>query len=71
MKSLVPLLYFFKKQIRFSLHSQKKNKKKHEDKTMPEPETDNNKLQITYFRTFKEHDLDVLLIENMRYYLVS
>lgn len=69
MKSLVPLLYFFKKQIRFSLHSQKKTKKKkHEDKTMPEPETDNNKL---YFRTFKEHDLDVLLIENMRYYLVS
>lgn len=70
MKSLVPLLFFFKKQIRFSLHSQKK-KKNHEDKTMPEPETDNNKLQITYFRTFKEHDLDVLLIENMRYYLVS
>jgi len=68
MKSLVPLLFFFKKQIRFSLHSQKKT---HEDKTMPEPETDNNKLQITYFRTFKEHDLDVLLIENMRYYLVS
>lgn len=65
MKSLVPLLFFFKKQIRFSLHSQKK--KTHEDKTMPEPETDNNKLQITYFRTFKEHDLDVLLIENMRY----
>ena len=69
MKSLVPLLFFFKKQIRFSLHSQKK--KTHEDKTMPEPETDNDKLQITYFRTFKEHDLDVLLIENMRYYLVS
>lgn len=65
MKSLVPLLFFFKKQIRFSLHSQKK--KTHEDKTMPEPETDNDKLQITYFRTFKEHDLDVLLIENMRY----
>lgn len=47
MKSLVPLLFFFKKQIRFSLHSQKKKTKKNQDKTMPEPETDNNKLHIS------------------------
>lgn len=38
---------------------------------MPEPETDNNKLQIKCSEICKEHDLDVLLIENMRYYLVS
>lgn len=62
MKSLVSLPFFLWKQIRSPFT------KTHEDKTIPEPETDNNKLQITYSRTFKKkYDLDILLVESMRY----